>query len=244
MRYLTNEELISVQAFIDLYQSRLDALSLDLQVETDMAHWVSVMRQAPQIAAVNPSYDPARCRLTPYSAFWLNALSHGRTVACIANRLFVTDDFVGLMRTGRLWSDRPAADRLRPAGLVPLRGRSPFAGRIGHHGGLWVHPDWRGRRLAVLLPRLTRALSLRQFAVDWHCGLTLEALAGHAVPIKAYGYSRQELCIDGHFPVTGRNDRVYLTSISRAEMLAQMDDAVIAAALTPGERDSVATEVV
>ena len=203
MKHFSNEELICIQAFVDLYQGSIDALALDLQVETDMARWVAVMQQAPQIAAVNPSYDPARCQLRPDNAFWLNVLSHGRTVACIANRLFVTDDFLGLMRTGRLWSDRPKADGLRPAGLVPSLGHPRITGRIGHHGGLWVHPDWRGRRLAVLLPRLTRALSLRQFAVDWHCGLTLEALARHAVPIKAYGYTRQELCIDGHFPVTG-----------------------------------------
>ena len=244
MRYLTNADLIRIQAFIDLCHDALDQLSLDVQVETDMGRWVSVMRQAPQIAAVNPSYDPARCRLTADNAFWLNVLSDSRTVACIANRLVVTDDFIDLMRSGRLWADHPGTDEAEPAGLVWPTERPPIAGRIGHHGGLWVHPEWRGRRLAVVLPRLTRALSLRQFAVDWHCGLTLESLCRHAVPIKAYGYTRQEVCIDGYFPVTRRQDCVYLTSISRTEMLVQMDDAVVADAVTASERERPAPAVV
>ena len=222
MTRLKPANLKDIQFLIDACDGQFREMGLELVAETDMAKWAWTMRSAPQTTGVNPSFDPEKSVLGPENAFWLGLLSAGETIACIANRLFVADDFVELIRTGAIWVDRHPIQFPEPINVVLPVDHVRISGRIGHHGGLWVRPDWRGRRLACILPRLTRAISMRQFDVDWHCGLTLEPLAKHRVPIKAYGYIRQELCVDGFIPVTNRKERVYLTSITREEILLQI----------------------
>jgi hypothetical protein len=49
-----------------------------------------------------------------------------------------------------------------------------------------------------------------------------EHLARSGLPFRGYGYPHVELCVDGYFPPTGRNERVYLCHISRHETLAAL----------------------
>jgi len=214
-----------IQSCFDAMLAALMDLGLAPTFSTDMAGWAEMMRQAPNSSGVvNPTFDPAESELSADNAFWIKLaqVSDGAAIACIANRLFVTDDYVDLIRTQRLWySHRPRRllDLAVPADM-PL-----IAGRVGTHGGLWIQPEWRKHGLSGYLTRLARCASLRHFDVDWHCGLVHGVLADKGLPITAvtgYGYPRMVLAIDGWNPLTNQSDRFYLPWISRAEILDQL----------------------
>ncbi|MBU0726217.1 MAG: hypothetical protein KJ904_06250 [Alphaproteobacteria bacterium] len=224
MRTLTSTDYQNIHAVITLYLEELDRLGLSLTVETDMSAWVQVMRNAPKMSAVNPTFDPSQSHLHPGNSFWLRVTDNGETIACISNRLFITEDYISLKRSLRLWYDLKPVLIREPINVVIGDHVPHISGRVGHHGGLWVHPDWRGHGLAGLLPRLTRALSMRHFDVDWHCGIALKPIAARGLPLKAYGYPHMDLCIDGYFPVTDQQEEIYMGWITRPEMLKQMEE--------------------
>ncbi|MEQ9643382.1 MAG: hypothetical protein RIM84_25400 [Alphaproteobacteria bacterium] len=215
------DDFADPRKLVRAYLARLERDGFYVTVSSDMNAWVSMMEAAPAIRVVNPTFDPAHSQLDASNSFWVRVTDMAdNPVACIANRLFDTDDYLGLIRNWRLWYDRGLKE-VRPLNIV-LPDTVPFvAGRIGHHGGLWVHPGHRKRGLSFVLPRLTRALSLANFRPDWHCGMVFGDLGDSGLPKWGYGYTNMELCIDGYFPVTGRDERVYMTYISRADMLDQ-----------------------
>lgn len=194
----------------------------DLSVETDMHAWVALLRTAPRNAGINPSFDPAWSFVTPQNCFWLRVRHRGREVACSANRLFLTDDYVGLMRSLKLWYDLKPALLPAPITVTAPRDAPPVAGRVGHSGGLWVHPDMRKRGFAAILPRLIRALSLRHFEEDWHTTLVTHSMLNSGLPREAYGYTRLEPCVVGFFPPTGTIESIYTGLIDRRDLLAQL----------------------
>ncbi|WP_157089232.1 GNAT family N-acetyltransferase [Oceanibaculum pacificum] len=227
MRGLTASDYQNIQRVISVYLEELDRLGLALTVETDMSGWATVMRSAPQMSAVNPTFDPSQSHLHPGNSFWLRVTYGSETIACIANRLFITEDYLNLKRSLRLWYDLKPVLIREPLNVVIGDHVPHISGRVGHHGGLWVHPSWRGNGLAGFLPRLTRALSMRHFDVDWHCGIALKAIADRGLPLKAYGYPHMDLCVQGFFPVTGKHEDIYMGWITRPEMLMQMEETAL-----------------
>jgi hypothetical protein len=43
------------------------------------------------------------------------------------------------------------------------------------------------------------------------------------LPIVSYGHPQLALCIDGYFPLTRKPERVYLSHVSRAQALRQIE---------------------
>jgi GNAT superfamily N-acetyltransferase len=215
---------------IDLIDAALDWLGprgLELAIEPDIAGWAAHMRAAPATKGVNPTFDPRCSRVDRRNSFWVNVLARGETVACGAGRLFETDDYLELKRSLRLWFDRePVPHRGRLELIVP--DATPFiAGRVGHEGGLWVHPAHRKRGLSMLVPRLVRAICLGRFAVEWQCGVNFDDLTRSGLPTGAYGFPHCVPCLDGFFPPTGRHERMHMVYMSRAELLSVQRDTVV-----------------
>jgi hypothetical protein len=212
---------------VDAALEWLDERKLTLAIEPDVAGWASHMRQAPKTKGVNPTFDPTFSAVDRRNSFWVNVMDEGRTVACGAGRLFETEDYLELKRSLRLWFDRaPVPFRERLPLIVPET--APFiAGRVGHEGGLWVHPAHRKRGLSMLIPRLVRAISLGRFAVEWQCGVNFEDLTKSGLPTSAYGFPHCVPCIDGLFPPTGRHERMHMVYMSRAELLAIQRETIV-----------------
>jgi hypothetical protein len=212
---------------IDAALEWLDRRQLQLAIEPDLAGWAAHMRQAPATKGLNPTFDPAFSLIGRRNSFWVNIMHEGRTIACGANRVFETDDYLELKRSLRLWFDRePVPFRERLDVIVP-DGVPLIAGRVGHEGGLWVHPAHRKRGLSFLIPRLVRAISLGRFAVEWQCGVNFEDLTKSGLPVTAYGFPHCVPCIDGFFPPTGRNERMHMVYMSRLELLAIQRETIV-----------------
>ena len=97
-----------------------------------------------------------------------------------------------------------------------------LSGTLSHSGSTWVDPAWRGQGLAMLMTRLTRALSFRNHAVVANTGFVRQSLADTPVPIHSYGYAHVEKCLDGWFPPQGGSEILYLCWITAEEFRAKL----------------------
>lgn len=212
-------ETETVQDFIDFSLAWLEDRNYSLTVDVDMAAWARKMGDAPSIALVNPTFDPRWSPVTPENSFWLDLRVGWQTVAMMASRFFVTDDYMGLKRSRKLWYDppRPGDGELAvtPPPDLPL-----ISGRVGHEGGLWVHPEHRKRGLSVILPHLNRALAFRQWNLDWQTGLALRGVGQSGIVTWAYGVPHVVPCYEGRSPLNDKHDRLFLAYMNRAELLA------------------------
>ncbi len=214
----------TAQSYIEAILTQLEKMGYSLFLESDLQDWVRFIAESPATAGINPSFDPKHHDLRPGSGdhYWLRLMQGDQPAACIAFRLFdLPGGWIGLLRSGRLWSQH----------LVPLafpRVVHPtardYSGRIGHHGGLWVHPEHRGRHLPYLLTHLVRARSMQYLGVEHHCGIVFEGLRSSGLPLRndGYEYERADLSIEGFVQAVGRSTRMYTTYISRAGMLKQI----------------------
>jgi GNAT superfamily N-acetyltransferase len=212
-----------VQNCFDATHQRLQAIGLAPTFGSDLNGWVEAIERSPHRVHINTCFHPAHSDVTAENAFWirLTDVATDQTVACIATRLIVTDDYLDEMRSMRLWFRNPPPI---PIDIVP-DSLPLIAGRVGIHGGLLIHPDWRKQGLSGYLTRLARCGSLRRWAVDWHCGLVFAALAEKGLPtapVTGYGYPRMALVINGRQPATPRTEKIYVPWISRAEILTQL----------------------
>lgn len=66
---------------------------------------------------------------------------------------------------------------------------SGISGRFVYSGALWVRPDCRGRRLARLLPRISRAYALSRWNTAHTIALVSDQIANSPL-LQMYGYSK------------------------------------------------------
>jgi hypothetical protein len=219
---LTDEQFGCVQNYCGRAMNDIARLGLTVHIDHDL-HAFARLRRRLGDGFCYPSLDPTQCRIGP-DAFWLHVLdAAGETTATLAARIFAdVDDFYQLMMSETLWWDRRPHEvgRCRPLRSIPA-----FGGTVGHSGGMWVSPTQRGRGLANLMQSLSRGLQLRNHAIDVDTGLVFEPLVSFAM--SQYQYPRCELVIDGFFPPTGKDARVYLCHMTREEALTSMESAAV-----------------
>ena len=96
-----------IQTFVEFSLSWLEERHYTLVVDPEMAGWVEVMRSTATARFVNPAFDPAHSRLSPTNSFWIDIRSGSSTIATSAARLLVTDDYMEMKRSLRLWYETP-----------------------------------------------------------------------------------------------------------------------------------------
>lgn len=190
-----------------------------LVVEHDLSDWVRHMRAAPGVRFIMPTFNPETHSFSD-EPIWVRVVNRKHaempTVACMAARYFLTEDYHQLLASGALWCD----DDTEPTGFL-LDTVGP-AGLVSHVGGLWVHPDHRGNGLSWIVPRLLGAVTLLNWNQAYHTGLVQEALVGKGVPGRNYGVGAMSLCLDGWFGPTNQRERIYSAVTTRDQMLERM----------------------
>jgi GNAT superfamily N-acetyltransferase len=158
-----------------------------------MAEWADWRRaQGGQTAY---SFDPKDSELTPNNSFWIAARYIGPNPerrqdtldglgAVGACRIFITEDFVELVASAKIWFREGAARRTE---VVP--GLPAISGCIGHHGGLFVRPAHRRLGLPVALSRLARFSIAARWIPDWDSGLLTQDPPPGRDMAKKYGFA-------------------------------------------------------
>lgn len=221
MARFTDRQLELLQAYVDKTVTAFASAGLVFSVESELAAWADTMRNAPSITAVSPSFDPEHSWLTPANSFWVCLRDDsGKAVGCICSRLFETDDMMQIIRSYRLFFDRKPVLDLRPLRLVAPDDVPIMSGRVGYTGGYWLHPDWRGRGLSRLLPRINRALALRHFDLDWLFSLGRDTERWARVAREDLAMPNRFSCFDGYFPGRGENGKYAVFYADRGDLLS------------------------
>jgi hypothetical protein len=222
-----------VQSFVDFSLAWLDDRNYTLIIDVDMAAWAEIMAGVMSEKSINPTFNPRFNRLSPNNSFWINIRSGSSTIATSAARLFITDDYLELKRSMRLWRDAPSPREL----AICVPNQTPhISGRVGHEGGLWVHPEHRKRGLSAVLPHLNRALCLREWEIEWQTGVTMRGIGESGLAERVYGFPHVVPCFEGYLPLTGRLERLYMTYMSRHELVAGLETDTVARLLPDGHQ--------
>ncbi|WP_341893779.1 hypothetical protein [Ferrovibrio terrae] len=226
----------TADSYISTILGEISSRGLRIDQDPDLTRWRAAITAAPGNLGANISFDPAHHDLDPGGPhYWLrvtemDGAAKGRMSACIAFRLIETGKggWMEWLASGRLFSSRlPPLGRPRLVHPADLNWR----GRIGHHGGLWVHPERRGENLPYLLTHLIRALSVQRYDVDHHCGLVFDDLRNSRIPLSrdGYGYTRVVLSLVGFVDAAGKVTQMHTTHIDRRGMDKQIAEGPMAA---------------
>ena len=216
--HLEDREFGLLQLSIEVMQQKIAELGLNLSVEKDFNKLIQTLR-ANQAGVINPTIDPSRHAIGP-DDFWLNLTNQdGRTVACIAARLFETKNFTDLVASGRLFDRNGLKAFLGDEEIEVLETSRHIKGKVNYAAGLWVHPSRRRQGLSLILPYLSRSLAIRNFGADYSCGYHLKDLAMSRLPIDVYGYAHQELSYKGYYPPASGYQEMHLGYVDLGESL-------------------------
>ena len=123
--------------------------------------------------------------LTPENAYWLSGEDeHGDIVLTQAGRFYYWPDSSLESEACRMfYADRDEGRACR----VTADDARRITGGVFYGGGGWVRPDFRGRQLMQLVPKLGRAYALARWPVDWGVSLVTRALVDKGIA-RGYGY--------------------------------------------------------
>ncbi len=218
MSAITIQDLENIQDFVGETLAGLELHGLTFESDSNLWNWRELLESAPGAIGVSKALDPELNNLENGNAFWLYAKTRtGEIVACQADRLVITDDFVGdYIATHRLFGDlRPIINHY----TVRLGDRYPqISGRVNLGGGAWVHPEWRGKNLGGIMSRLARAISVRHFLADYF--VTFMA-SGRNFGVEC-GFGNKCQIIQGRYPGREADQDMDLLWECRREILEQI----------------------
>jgi hypothetical protein len=153
--------------------------------ERERRHWYRI----------SPLFDPAFSAVSPENSFWIEGRNDaGETVATQACRGFqwtgttLKDEIESL----RIFYAEPA--RMAVPGetcVVTAPSSDRITGRVAYSGSGWYRPDFRGRQLSAILPRISRAYALARWSTDITVSFVEDVLIEKGV-VARYGYRHIE----------------------------------------------------
>lgn len=241
MSYLTDGELADIQSFIDRVMARLSEQGLSLGVDGELEEWVRHMEQAPGTLRIAATHDPRYSNVHPGNAFWAWIRNRSeQIVACIAHKVVVTDNLLDEVRSHRIFFNRKPVLHHYPVRLCVGEEVPTLSGHVGYTGGLWVHPEYRGRSISGIMARVCRGLSVRHFCIDWNVGFIADTPSRRKMGLEGYGMAHCTPLLKGTFPLSGEQRDMQMFYMSKAEILAQISQenqssALSRAGVTSGE---------
>jgi GNAT superfamily N-acetyltransferase len=158
-------------------------------------------------------FHPEYSDLLPENSYWISGKDeHGDIVVTQAGRVYYWPDTT-LEQEARLmfYAGREQGQRC----IVTAPDAKIVGGVVFYGGSVWVRPDYRGRKLSHLLPRLGRAYALARWPVDWGISLVSPLLVQKQV---ASGYGYKHVSYSVTYPGSPWGDAEFaLVSISAAE---------------------------
>jgi len=254
MSRLTDEDLLQIQTFIDRGRRTLEHQGFSIEIDNDLRKWVKLARRAPGAIGAMSTHDPERCHIHPGNAFWVIVRENARRwwrdplrrkgpiISCLCHRIIETQDILQDIRTHRLFFDKKPSLDFRPVNIVASDNMPVISGRVGLGGGFWVHPKYRGHTVAHTLSRLTRALSLRHFDIDWAIVLVKDTERRKSM-IQGIGVPNSVSVIKGYYPPHGADRDTQLGYMHRDEILRQISEENFSeTVLRPGLTNATADE--
>jgi hypothetical protein len=167
-------------------------------------------------------FNPQYSDLTPENSYWISGEDdRGEIAVTQAGRVYYWPDTT-LEHEARLmfYGGRDEGQRC----IVTAEDAKLIRGVVFYGGSVWVRPDFRGRRLSELLPRLGRAYALARWPVDWGISFVAPTLVEKGIA-AGYGYQHSSYSIT--FPASPWGElEVVLVSLSAAEAYEDLTEAL------------------
>lgn len=117
----------------------------------------------------------------------------------------------------------PEAQRRRGEALeVTAPSARKIAGKVAYTGAHWCRPDFRGKGLPGITPRIARALAIALWDVDFACTLMLEDVYSRGVARRA-GYLNSEWSVELKSTPLGTHTAALLWN-DRGDIIADLQD--------------------
>jgi hypothetical protein len=108
-------------------------------------------------------FDPECTELSPADSFWISGEDeHGEIVVTVASRIFDWHGTNLAEQARTVWFGRDAGQDY----IVTAEAAWHITGVVNWGGSLWVRPDFRGRHLAYLMPRVVKAYSCSRWPIE------------------------------------------------------------------------------
>ncbi|WP_370156184.1 hypothetical protein [Ferrovibrio sp.] len=171
-----------------------------------------------------PSFDPAY-GIDASCGYWLiGRNADGEIISTQAAHFYDMgkETLADYLTSLRLFYKDPDAQK-RPGETCSVTSPSATAihGRVVFSGSTWIHPDYRGRSLPKILPRISRALAMTRWGTDFTISLVSMALVEKGVA-AAYGYDRIEPGIEWLGSAVSPRYLGALVWMPQAELLADL----------------------
>jgi hypothetical protein len=137
-------------------------------------------------------FHPEYSDLSPENSYWISGENdHGEVVLTQAGRVYYWPE-TNLEEEARLmfYAGREEGQHC----VVTAEAAKSITGVVFYGGSGWVRPDFRGRQLMRLIPRLGRAYALARWPVDWGMSLVAPILVDKGVA-EGYGYKHASYSI-------------------------------------------------
>ena len=183
------------------------------QQQTSRGNWFRLVNM------FNPEYSD----LSPENSYWISGEDdQGEIVATQAGRVYYWPDTT-LEQEARLmfYGGHDEGQRC----IVTAKDAKSISGVVFYGGSVWVRPDFRGRRLSQLLPRLGRAYAVARWPVNSGISFVAPGLVEKGIA-AGYGYKHASYSIA--YPESPWGDlEVVLVSLSATEAYADFAEMLL-----------------
>jgi hypothetical protein len=161
-------------------------------------------------------FNPEYCDLVPENSYWISGEDeHGEIVLTQAGRIYYLPNTTLEQEAHEMFY--AGHDEGRKC-VVTAPDAKKITGVVFYGGSGWVRPDYRGRQLMRIVPRLGRAYALARWPVDWGVSFVAPILVDKGVA-AGYGYKHSSYSI--HYPSSPWGElEVVLVSVSASEAYA------------------------
>jgi hypothetical protein len=172
-------------------------MGLTLRVRHDFDELVYVNRQ--HVATGNwlnipGAYNPECADITPDNAFWLSGEDdQGEIVVTYAARIY---NWIGTTLADQVRVAWYGRDLGQPCEIT-AEAAQLITGVVTCAGASWVRPDFRGRHLSHLMPRIYKAYACSRWPIEWAIGFIS---VGNVAKGLARNYGQQNLSYSIIFP--------------------------------------------
>jgi hypothetical protein len=168
-------------------------------------------------------FNPDLSDLSPENSYWISGEDErGEIVVTQAGRIYYWPGTT-LEQEARRMFYAGSEDSQRC--IVTAKDAKSIAGIVFYGGSVWVRPDFRGRRLSELLPRLGRAYALARWPIDWGISFVAPALVEKGIA-AGYGYKHASYSIA--YPGSPWGDlEVVLVSLTATEAYSDFAEVLL-----------------
>lgn len=177
-------------------------------------------------------FNPECTDIGPKNAFWISGENaDGEIVVTVASRVLDLSGTNLAEQARTVWFGKDCG---QPC-VVTAEAAHRISGIVNFGGSLWVRPDFRGRQLAYLMPRVVKAYSCARWPIEWLFCFIEAANVKRGV---AQSFGHQHLSYSVYYPGSGHGEVVVGYTLPD-EFYAEL--ATFSAILEAGENDGSIT---